>query len=121
MAKEYPFWLCTGRVLEHWHSGTLTRRVPQLHRAVPAAYVEINPEDAASLGINDGDPVKLTSRRGQLVLPCRFAGKGKVPKGVVFVPFFDESKLINELTLDAYCPISGQPDYKKCAVKLESG
>lgn len=117
--EKYPFWLCTGRVLEHWHSGTLTRRVPQLHRAVPAAYVEVNPEDAASLGINDGDPVKLTSRRGQLVLPCKFFGKGKVPKGVVFVPFFDESKLINELTLDAYDPISGQPDYKKCAVKLE--
>ncbi len=117
--KDYPFWLCTGRVLEHWHTGSMTRRVPQLHRAVPEAYVEINPEDAQSLGIQDGSLVKLVSRRGELVLPCTFSGKGKAPKGTVFVPFFDEHKLINKVTLDAYCPISGQPDYKKCAVRVE--
>jgi nitrate reductase NapA len=117
--EDYPLWLCTGRILEHWHTGSMTRRIPQLHRAVPEAYVEVHPEDARAIGANDGDLVKLTSRRGELVLPCRFDGKGKVPKGTVFVPFFDEDKLINELTLDAYCPISKQPDYKKCAVRME--
>ncbi len=117
--EQYPFWLCTGRVLEHWHTGSMTRRVPQLHRAVPESYVEINPDDARLLGINDGGMVKLTSRRGELVLSCKFNGKGKVPKGSVFVPFFDENKLVNNLTLDAYCPISAQPDYKKCAVRVE--
>ncbi|MGH1364702.1 MAG: molybdopterin-dependent oxidoreductase [Calditrichia bacterium] len=117
--NEYPFWLNTGRVLEHWHTGSMTRRVAILHRAVPKAYVELNPDDARHLGIRNGDPVKLISRRGQIVLPASINQRGKPVAGQVFVPFFDEAKLINELTLDAYCPISKQPDYKKCAVKVE--
>ena len=114
----YPFWLTTGRVLEHWHTGSLTRRMPRLHRAVPEGFVEMHPEDALALGLRDGDAVRLTSRRGELVLPYRREAKGKPAKGTVFVPFFDEGKLANVLTLDAYCPLSAQPDYKKCAVKL---
>jgi len=117
--KAYPFWLCTGRVLEHWHSGSMTRRVAQLHRAVPDAYVEINPDDASRMGIGDGSIVRLVSRRGKIEMRCKLRGRGEVPKGTVFVPFFDEKKLINNLTLDAYCPISKQPDYKKCAVRVE--
>jgi len=116
---EYPFWLNTGRVVEHWHSGSLTQRVNVLHAAVPNAYVELNPDDAVKLGIRDSDRVKLTSRRGSIVLPVSINKRGRPPKGMVFVPFFDERLLINELTLDAYCPISKQPDYKKCAVKVE--
>ncbi len=116
---EYPFWLNTGRVLEHWHTGSLTRRVPVLHQAVPSAYAELNAGDAERLGVRSGDRVKLTSRRGSLVLPASIKERGEPPSGQVFVPFFDESMLINELTLDAYCPISAQPDYKKCAVKVE--
>jgi nitrate reductase (cytochrome) len=116
---EYPFWLSTGRVLEHWHTGTLTRRIPTLHRAVPRAYVEVNREDAGELGIRDGERVRLVSRRGSLVLEARIDHRAQPPRGQVFVPFFDESLLVNELTLDAYCPISGQPDYKKCAVRVE--
>jgi nitrate reductase NapA len=116
---DYPFWLNTGRVLEHWHTGTLTRRVPQLHQAVPAAYVEIHPDDARRLGIQNGEPVRLVTRRGQLALPAVIDGRGQPLPGSVFVPFFDEGKLINQLTLDAYCPISKQPDYKKCAVRVE--
>ena len=108
-----------GRVLEHWHSGSLTRRVPVLHQAVPASYVELHPADARKLGIGNGQPVRLTTRRGALVLPAQIDGRARPPEGQVFVPFFDEGLLINELTLDAYCPISGQPDYKKCAVKVE--
>ena len=117
--NEYPFWLNTGRVLEHWHTGSMTRRVPILHRAVPEAYVEINPDDAAQLGITNGSKVKITSRRGSMVMKASINGRGNPPKGMVFVPFFDEKYLINEVTLDAFCPISKQPDYKKCAVKVE--
>ncbi len=117
--SDYPFWLNTGRVLEHWHTGSMTRRVPILHKAVPAAYVEINPEDAAAKGIVNGAKVKVTSRRGSVEMTANINGRGNPPKGMVFVPFFDESHLINEVTLDAFCPISKQPDYKKCAVKLE--
>jgi nitrate reductase (cytochrome) len=116
---EFPFWLNTGRVLEHWHTGSLTRRVPTLHRAVPSAYVEVHADDARALGIRDGERVRLVSRRGTLALTARIDHRGQPPRGQLFVPFFDEELLINELTLDAYCPISGQPDYKKCAVRLE--
>jgi len=117
--NEYPFWLNTGRVLEHWHTGSMTRRVPILHKAMPASYVEINPEDAASMGITNGCKVKISSRRGSIKMTASINGRGNPPKGMVFVPFFDENYLINEVTLDAFCPISKQPDYKKCAVKVE--
>tara|TARA_B100002003_G_scaffold250355_1_gene289517 strand:- start:1542 stop:3857 length:2316 start_codon:yes stop_codon:yes gene_type:complete len=119
--SEYPFWLNTGRVLEHWHTGSMTRRIPILHRAVPSSYVEINADDAARLGIVNGSKVKISSRRGSVKMPASINGRGIPPKGMVFVPFFDEKYLINEVTLDAFCPISKQPDYKKCAVKVERG
>ncbi|MBI4403591.1 MAG: molybdopterin-dependent oxidoreductase [Deltaproteobacteria bacterium] len=118
--EAFPFWLNTGRVLEHWHTGSLTRRIPILHRAVPKSYVELHPQDAKRLGIKNGNRVKLTSRRGSLALSASVNKKGRPAEGQVFVPFFDEDYLINELTLDAYCPISAQPDYKKCAVRVES-
>jgi nitrate reductase NapA len=116
---EYPFWLSTGRVLEHWHSGSMTRRIPTLHRAVPRAYVEIHREDADSLGVRSGDRVRLVSRRGRMSLEARIDYRAQPARGQVFVPFFDEALLVNQLTLDAFCPISGQPDYKKCAVRVE--
>lgn len=116
--EEFPFWLTTGRVLEHWHTGSMTRRVKQLHQAVPNAYVEINRADAIALGIQDGGRVKLSSRRGELELPAKIDGRGKPPRGTVFVPFFDESRLINLVTLDAMDNISKEPDYKKCAVRV---
>ncbi|MCP3923467.1 MAG: molybdopterin-dependent oxidoreductase [Desulfobacterales bacterium] len=117
--RKYPFWLNTGRVLEHWHTGSMTRRVPILHKAVPESYVEINPDDAKDLGVVNGSKVKIISRRGSIVMKAMINGRGNPTKGQVFVPFFDENYLINEVTLDAFCPISKQPDYKKCAVKLE--
>ncbi len=116
---EYPFWLTTGRVLEHWHSGSMTRRVRQLHQAVPEAYVEISRSDAAMLGIAAGNRVRVTSRRGSLELPALIDGRGKPPGGTVFIPFFDEGRLVNLLTLDAMDCISKEPDYKKCAVQIE--
>ncbi|WP_088555070.1 molybdopterin-dependent oxidoreductase, partial [Calderihabitans maritimus] len=117
--EEYPFWLCTGRVLEHWHTGTMTRRVPELDRAVPRAYVEINPEDAKELGIKQGDKVKLVSRRGEVIIEAEINGRGKPPRGYLFVPFFDDERIINLVTIDAYDPISKEPDFKKCAVRIE--
>jgi nitrate reductase NapA len=96
----------------------MTRRIPVLHRAMPHSYVELNPADAKRMNIKTGDSVKLESRRGSLNLPASVDERGVPPIGQVFVPFFDEFMLVNELTLDAYCPISREPDYKKCAVKV---
>ncbi len=115
---EFPLWLCTGRVLEHWHSGTMTMRIPQLRRAMPQAYIEVNRTDATRLGIANGDLVIVESRRGAITLPAWIEGRGNPPVGSVFVPWFDERLMINVVTLDAYDPISKQPDYKKCAVKI---
>lgn len=118
--NEYPFWLCTGRVLEHWHSGTMTRRVKQLHHAMPSAYVEVNPQDASKLNIQNGQMIAVETRRGTINLPAWINGRGAPPPGTLFVPFFDESLLINDITLDAHCPISKQPDYKKCAARINA-
>jgi nitrate reductase NapA len=115
---EYPFWLCTGRVLEHWHSGTMTMRVPPLRESMPSAYVEMHPDDARRLSIQNGETVVVETRRGELELPVWLDGRGQPPEGSLFVPFFDESKLINFLTLDAHDPLSKQPDYKKCAARV---
>jgi nitrate reductase NapA len=115
---DYPLWLCTGRVIEHWHTGTMTMRIPQLQRAMPQAYVEVNREDARALGVADGEVVVLESRRGKVELPVWLEGRGQPPRGSVFVPFFDESIAINFATLEAHDPLSKQPDYKKCAVRL---
>jgi len=116
--KEYDLWLCTGRVLEHWHTGSMTRRVPELHRAVPEAVLFMHPDDAKDRGLQRGMQVKLASRRGEIALAVETKGRNKVPRGLVFVPFFDEGRLVNKLTLDATCPISKQTDFKKCAVKV---
>lgn len=115
---DYPFWLCTGRVIEHWHTGTLTMRIPQLQRAMPEAYVELHRADAQRLGIHDGEVVTLETRRGRLDLPAWIDGRGSPPEGSLFVPFFDERLLVNELTLEAHDPFSKQPDYKKCAARV---
>ncbi|GHE22193.1 nitrate reductase catalytic subunit NapA [Halomonas urumqiensis] len=116
---EYPLWLCTGRVLEHWHTGSMTRRVPELHRAVPEALLYLHPEDAREQGIRRGSEVKVVSRRGELHLRAETRGRVRPPRGLVFVPFFDANRLINKVVLDATDPISKQTDFKKCAVRLE--
>ncbi|WP_417849100.1 molybdopterin-dependent oxidoreductase [Thalassoglobus sp.] len=116
--EDYPLMLCTGRVLEHWHSGSMTRRIPELSRAMPGAYLEISAKDAATYELRNGDRVKVESRRGSLVLPVWIDGRGQPPSGTVFIPFFDETLLVNDLTLDALDPFSKQPDYKKSAVRI---
>jgi nitrate reductase (cytochrome) len=116
--KEFPFWLATGRVLEHWHSGSMTRRVPELYRAFPNAVCFMHPDDAKALGLRRGVEVKVMSRRGFIRTRIETRGRDKPPRGLVFVPWFDASQLINKVTLDATDPISLQTDYKKCAVKI---
>jgi nitrate reductase NapA len=117
--NDYPFWLSTGRVLEHWHSGTMTRRVPELYKAFPEAVCFMHPDDAQEAKLRRGDEVKVESRRGFIRARVETRGRDRPPRGLVFVPWFDESKLINKVTLDATDPISLQTDYKKCAVRIE--
>ena len=116
--KNYPFWLSTGRVLEHWHSGTMTMRVPELYRAVPEALCYMNLQDAEKNGIRQGDLVWVESRRGKVKCHVDTRGRNQPPKGLVYVPWFDEKVYINKVTLDATCPISKQTDFKKSAVKV---
>ena len=116
--QEYDLWLSTGRVLEHWHTGSMTRRVPELHRAVPEAVLFMHPEDAKQRGLQRGMQCKIVSRRGEVLASVETRGRNKPPPGLVFMPFFDEGRLTNKLTLDATCPLSKEADFKKCAVKV---
>ena len=116
--QDYPFWLSTGRVLEHWHSGSMTRRVPELHKAVPHAVCYMHPDDAVALGVRRGSEIEISSRRGSMRTRVETRDRNKPPRGLVFVPWFDASQLINKVTLDATDPISFQTDFKKCAVKI---
>ena len=116
--EEYPFWLSTGRVLEHWHSGSMTQRVPELYKAFPDAVCFMNPDDAKKLSLRRGDKIKVQSSRGYITTRVETRGRNKPPIGLVFVPWFDARQLINKVTLDATDPISKQTDYKKCAVKI---
>jgi nitrate reductase NapA len=116
---EYDLWLSTGRVLEHWHSGSMTQRVPELYRAMPDALLYMNPEDAKKRGIQRGSVAKIVSRRGEVTAQVETRGRNRVPEGLVYMPWFDARRLINKLTLDATCPISKETDYKKCAVRVE--
>lgn len=115
---KYDMWLCTGRVLEHWHSGTMTRRVPELYRAVPDALCYIHPNDAKARGLRRADEVLIQSRRGEVRMRVETRGRNRPPEGLVFVPWFDARVLINKVTLDATDPLSKQTDYKKCAIKI---
>jgi nitrate reductase NapA len=114
----YDLWLCTGRVLEHWHSGSMTRRVPQLHAAVPEALLFLHPKDAEARGLAAGELAWIESRRGRIQARVTLTGRNKVPRGLCYVPWFDEGVFINKITLDATCPISKETDYKKCAVRV---
>jgi nitrate reductase (cytochrome) len=117
--REYPFWLRTGAVLEHWGAGSLTRRIPTLHRSVPRSYVEIHREDARRLGIGNREMVRLVSRRGSLEIEARIDYRSQPARGQLFVPSFDETVPVNRLMADAFCPLSGQPDTTTCAVRVE--
>jgi nitrate reductase NapA len=116
--KDFDLWLCTGRVLEHWHTGSMTRRAPELYKAFPDAVVWMHPKDAEKRGLKRNDVVKVSTRRGEIQLRVDTKGRNKPPEGLIFIPFFDEHRLVNKLTLDATCPISKETDFKKCAAKV---
>jgi nitrate reductase NapA len=116
--KEYDLWLSTGRVLEHWHSGSMTRRVPELYRAFPDAVVFMHPNDAKKRGLKRGMNAKIISRRGEIEARVETRGRNRVPEGLVFMPWFDAGRLVNKLTLDATDPLSKETDFKKNAVKV---
>ncbi|MGM0623790.1 MAG: nitrate reductase catalytic subunit NapA, partial [Campylobacterota bacterium] len=113
--NEYDVWLSTGRVLEHWHSGTMTMRVPELYRAVPEALCYMHPQDAKKYDVTQGGLCWIESRRGKVKARVETRGRNRPPRGLVFVPWFDEKVFINKVCLDATCPQSKQTDYKKCA------
>ena len=115
---NYDMWMTTGRILEHWHTGSMTRRVAELYRAAPDALVYMNVADADKRGFKRGDAVKVISRRGEIVCRVETKGRNKMPEGMVFVPFFDASRLVNKLVLDATDPLSKETDFKKTAVKV---
>jgi predicted molibdopterin-dependent oxidoreductase YjgC len=112
---EYPFILTTGRVLEHWHGGTLTRH-SKLDDLYPEAKVELNPADAARVGVVDNQAVRVSSRRGSIVL--RAAVTEKTTMGVVFISFHFAEAAANLLTIDALDPQAKIPEYKACAVRV---
>lgn len=113
--EDYPLILTTGRVLEHWHGGTITRH-SWLDDLFPEALVEINPADAARLGLSHYDPVRVTSRRGTIVLRCNITTK--TTPGVVFIPFHFAEAAANLLTIDSVDPQAKIPEYKACAVRI---
>jgi formate dehydrogenase alpha subunit len=114
---EYPLVLTTGRLLFHYHTGTMTRRSPSLVREIDRAFVEVNPADASELGIRDGDHVKVSSRRGSVEVDAKVTEK--VGKGVIFMPFHFAEAAANLLTNTALDPVSKIPELKVCAAKLE--
>ena len=116
--QDYDLWLCTGRVLEHWHSGSMTQRVPELYQAMPDAQVFMHPEDAKARGLERGHMARIQSRRGEIQALVETRGRNRPPRGLVFVPWFDARRLINKVTLDATDPLSKQTDYKKCAIRI---
>ena len=114
--RRYPFTLVTGRLLEHWHGGTMTRH-SDLDALYPMPILEIHPVDAAMLGLDDGDPVRVQSRRGAVVVRARVTDK--TTPGVVFLPFHFAEAAANLLTLDALDPQAKIPHYKATPVRLD--
>jgi len=114
---EYTYILTTGRMMFHWHTGSMTRRTAKLEQEAPTAYVEIHPKDAARIGLNGSGRVRVTSRRGEIELDTRVTRR--IRPGVVFIPFHFAEAAANALTNSALDPIAKIPEYKVCAVKVE--
>jgi formate dehydrogenase alpha subunit len=114
---QYPYWMTTGRVYAHYHTGTMTRNSANLDFEVAEGFLEINPADAADLGICDGHKIRMASRRGEI--ETKIMVTDRVEKGVVFMPFHFEEANVNKLTNPACDPIARIPELKVCAVKLE--
>ena len=114
--EDYPFVLNTGRLLEHWHTGAMTRRASALDAIAPEAFVAMHPDDGAAIGITDGDRVTIESRRGRIQLAARLTTRES--RGAVFVPFHFREAAANLLTLDELDPDGKIPEFKFCAVRV---
>jgi formate dehydrogenase major subunit len=115
--EAYPFVLNTGRVLQHWHTGTMTRRAKALDEIAPEALLEMTPEDMQALGVADGEFVRVVSRRGEVTVKA--VGSHKPSRGSVFLPFHFKEAAANLLTIDALDPYGKIPEFKFCAVRVE--
>jgi formate dehydrogenase major subunit/formate dehydrogenase alpha subunit len=114
--NDYPLYLTTGRVLYHYHTGTMTMKTDGLNERAPESFVEITQTDADGMGVADGDQVTISSRRGQI--DARVRVSRKAVDGTVFIPFHFAEAAANKLTNAVLDPISGIPEFKVCAVKL---
>ena len=115
--EEYPFILTTGRIIFHFHTGTMTRKTDLLNKEVPTGYVEINPKDAEKLALANGEFVSVQTRRGQIETKALITER--VPEGVIFIPFHFAECAANVLTNPALDPVAKIPEYKVCAAKLQ--
>lgn len=114
---QYPLWLTTGRMMFHFHTGTMTRNTPALDNEVKEAYAEINPADAKEIGISDNEKVKITSRRGEVNVKAKITDR--VSKGLIFMPFHFAEGAANVLTNPALDPVAKIPEFKACAVRVD--
>jgi formate dehydrogenase alpha subunit len=115
--KEYPYMLTTGRMYVHYHTGTMSRRSPSLHKEVEEGYVEINPQQAKELRISQGERIKICSRRGEIEIRADLTER--VKRDTIFIPFHFAESAANVLTNPALDPIAKIPEYKVCAVRIE--
>jgi assimilatory nitrate reductase catalytic subunit len=116
--QAFPLILNTGRTVEHWHTRTKTKEVPILERLSPTAWVEMNPRDAATLGLRSHDRVDIVSRRGR-VKQVELRLTEIIAPGQIFMPFHYFEANVNEVTQSAFDPLSREPNYKQCAVRVE--
>lgn len=115
--EEYPLVLTTGRIMFHYHTGSMTRRSPKLESEAPEAYIEMHPVDAKAIGLNGHKRVRVTSRRGGIELGVRVTDD--IRRGLVYIPFHWAEAAANALTNNALDPVTKTPEYKVCAVKVE--
>ncbi len=113
---EYPLYLTTGRVLEQFHTGTMTDRITELHQATGDAMFELNPADARELGVQSGDRIEVRTRYGAVTGQARLTGASRL--GVVFAAFYDAKLLVNRVVADTYDPVSKEPEYKVTAAAV---
>jgi formate dehydrogenase alpha subunit len=114
---EYPLTLTTGRIMFHYHTGSMTRRSEKLDQEVPEGYIEISPEDADRLGLGKSEPVRVVSRRGEIETKAWITRR--VPPGTVFIPFHFAESAANVLTNPVVDPVAKIPEYKVAAVRVE--
>jgi formate dehydrogenase major subunit len=117
--REYPWVLITGRQLEHWHTGSMTRRTQVLDAIEPTPVASVHPDDLAELGVSPGGTITVASRRGEVSLSAR--ADGGTPRGAIFLPFCYHEAAANLLTNPALDPFGKIPEFKYCAVRVTAG